>query len=202
MSDEISYKQSDKYFQLNTTYIQGPDGMPWATGLARNSLFNLFGLSPLQKYNAGDVGMDTLDQVLNVVDPVRGINTGLRSVEKYNPSMASDADDPKTSSGYTSTGGNSSSGSGWINNKYGSSGWINNKYGSSGYGYSRSGGRSGGSGGGSGGGSFTRMTPPENQQVPYSNDIDSLNTGNSLIRRAQIRRERIDSQKGRLKPWQ
>ncbi len=46
------------------------------------------------------------------------------------------------------------------------------------------------------------MTPPENQQVPYSNDIDSLNTGNSLIRRAQIRRERIDSQKGRLKPWQ
>ena len=198
MSDEISYKQSDKYFQLNTTYIQGPDGMPWATGLARNSLFNLFGLSPLQKYNAGDAGMDTLDQVLNVVDPVRGINTGLRSVEKYNPSMASDADDPKKSSGYTSTDGSSSSGSGWINNKYGSSGRINNKYGSSGYGYSRSGGGSGGSGGGS----FTRMTPPENQQVPYSNDIDSLNTGNSLIRRAQIRRERIDSQKGRLKPWQ
>ena len=198
MSDEISYKQSDKYFQLNTTYIQGPDGMPWATGLARNSLFNLFGLSPLQKYNAGDAGMDTVDQLLNVVDPVRGINTGLRSLEKYDPSMASDADDPKTSSGYTSSDGGSSSGSGWVDNKYGSSGsgWVNNKYGSSGSGYRRS------SGGSSGSGSFTRMTPPENQQVPYSNDIDSLNTNNSLIRRAQIRRERIDSQKGRLKPWQ
>ena len=58
------------------------------------------------------------------------------------------------------------------------------------------------SGGGGGGGSSIRINTPERQQVPYANDIDNINMTNPILRRASIRRERIDSQKGRLKPWQ
>ena len=56
--------------------------------------------------------------------------------------------------------------------------------------------------GGGGGGSSIRINTPERQQVPYANDIDNINMTNPILRRASIRRERIDSQKGRLKPWQ
>ena len=189
MSDAISYKQSDRYLQLNTLYVQGPDGYPWATGIARNSIFNLLGMAPLQRFNAGEVGLES-DQILNAIDPVRGINTGMRSLEKWDPSSASDYED--NAKGY-STDSDGSSGR--------SSNWVD--YGSSrGSGYSSRGYTSYGRSSGSSGGSFTKMSPPDNQQVPYANTIDNLNTSNSLIRRASIRRERIDSQKGRLKPWQ
>ena len=57
-------------------------------------------------------------------------------------------------------------------------------------------------GGGGGGGSFTRLQAPERQQVPYSNDVSNISVSNPIIRRAKIRRERIDSQKGRLNQWQ
>ena len=77
-------------------------------------------------------------------------------------------------------------GSGWRN--FGRSGWRN---------FGR---RSGGGGGG--GGSSIRINTPERQQVPYANDIDNINMTTPILRRASIRRERIDSQKGRLKPWQ
>ena len=130
------------------------------------------------------------DQILNAIDPVRGINTGMRSLEKWDPSSASDYED--NAKGY-STDSDGSSGR--------SSNWVD--YGSSrGSGYSSRGYTSYGRSSGSSGGSFTKMSPPDNQQVPYANTIDNLNTSNSLIRRASIRRERIDSQKGRLKPWQ
>ena len=92
---------------------------------------------------------------------------------------------------------NSNSGSGWKD--YGGSGWKN--YGG-GRGYSR-GGRGYSRGGGSGGsGSFTKLQAPERQQVPYANDVDNINVSNPLLRRASIRREKIDSEKGRIKPWQ
>ena len=89
----------------------------------------------------------------------------------------------------------SGGGKGWKN--YGRrGGWKN--YGRRG-GW-RSYGRRGGGGGG--GGSFTRLQAPERQQVPYSNDVDNISVSNPIIRRATIRRERIDSQKGRLNQWQ
>ena len=40
------------------------------------------------------------------------------------------------------------------------------------------------------------------QQAPYANDEQMINTNTPIIRRASIRRERVESQKGRLKPWQ
>ena len=38
--------------------------------------------------------------------------------------------------------------------------------------------------------------------VPYANSAQNVNASNPIIRRATIRRERSDSEKGRLKPWQ
>lgn len=68
-------------------------------------------------------------------------------------------------------------------------------YSRGGCGYSR--------GGGSGGsGSFTKLQAPERQQAPYANDVDNINVSNPLLCRASIRREKIDSEKGRIKPWQ
>ena len=85
--------------------------------------------------------------------------------------------------------------SGWVDyGRRGGSGWRN---------FGRSGWRNfGRRSGGGGGGSSIRINTPERQQVPYANDIDNINMTNPILRRASIRRERIDSQKGRLKPWQ
>jgi hypothetical protein len=69
--------------------------------------------------------------------------------------------------------------------------------GSSGYG--------GGSGGGySGGGSpyFSKMYAPAAGATPYGHPVSSINTSNPYIRRASIRRERVWSERGRLKQWQ
>ena len=77
-------------------------------------------------------------------------------------------------------------GSGWRN--FGS-GWRNFK-------------RRSGGGGGGGGGSAARLQAPQDQQVPYANEIQNVNISNPIIRRASIRRERADSQRGRLNQWQ
>ena len=82
--------------------------------------------------------------------------------------------------------GNGKKGSGWRN--FGRrSGWRNF-------------GKRGGGGGGSG--QFTRLQAPQDNQVPYTNSAQNVNADNPIIRRATIRRERSDSDKGRLKPWQ
>ena len=57
-------------------------------------------------------------------------------------------------------------------------------------------------GGGGGGGSAARLQAPQDQQVPYANEIQNVNISNPIIRRASIRRERADSQRGRLNQWQ
>ena len=88
--------------------------------------------------------------------------------------------------------GNAKRGSGWRN--FGRrSGWRN--FGRRSYGKRRG-------GGGGSSGQFTRLQAPQDNQVPYTNSAQNVNADNPIIRRATIRRERSDSDKGRLKPWQ
>ena len=89
------------------------------------------------------------------------------------------------------TGDSSSSGRGW--------GWG---YGG---GYRSYGGYGGGGGGG---GSyapnvyFTKMNPLPGSISTYGNATPFINTSNPIIRRADVRRERVWSERGRLKQWQ
>ena len=175
----ISYKASDRYYQLNTTYVMGPDGKPWATGISRNLLQTLAGFMPLYGYNTGTIGGLNTDGRLNSVDEVRGINTGLRSLEKIDDSFAVPTEEPAAAQ-----------------QQFGP-----NQSGYTPFSFGRGRGRGGGGGGGGGGGS-TRMYAPPGQQAPYANDEQMINTNTPIIRRASIRRERVESQKGRLKPWQ
>ena len=46
------------------------------------------------------------------------------------------------------------------------------------------------------------MNTPRGIDVPYSDDLYSINTSNPIIRRATIRRERFSSERGRLNQWQ
>lgn len=186
--DWIGYERSSKYYQLNTTYIMGPDGRPWATGLSRNLVQTMGGFALLQGYGEGTIGGMSIDGSLNSIDVRRGINTGMRMLERVDQSFDDNLEDPKAA------GANQQqnlANSGFVN--YGGNGWRN---------FGRRSGWSRRSGGGGGGGSSVRIQAPERQQVPYANDIQTINTTNPIIRRASIRRERIDSQKGRLKPWQ
>ena len=63
-------------------------------------------------------------------------------------------------------------------------------------------GRGRGRGRGGGGGYATRINAPQDNMVPYANSAQNVNASNPIIRRATIRRERSDSEKGRLKTWQ
>ena len=197
MEGWVGFKESTKYYQLNTTYVKGSDGKMYATGISRNLVQTLAGFSPLQGYEVGTIGGMAIDGSLNSVDEGRGLNTGARSLEKINDSMDPRKDDDALPDKKLDSTSNSNSGSGWKD--YGGSGWKN--YGG-GRGYSR-GGRGYSRGGGSGGsGSFTKLQAPERQQAPYANDVDNINVSNPLLRRASIRREKIDTEKGRIKPWQ
>ena len=189
-SDKISYKQSDKYYQLNTTYVLGPDGNVWATGISRNFLTNLAGIAPLQRYYVGDVGGMGIDSRLNSTDDVRGINTGMRALEKVDESFEIPVEEQ--SQGYQQAAYTPYQ---WQN--YGGYGGYRRGYGGYG-GYRR---RRGGGGGGGGGGS-TRLYAPQDSIIPYANDIPNISSANPIFRRASIRRERVDSQRGRLKQWQ
>ena len=191
---KLPVEQSTKYYQLNTTYIMGPDGKPWATGIHRHVLANLAGNAPLLRYHTGDTGLQDVDGRLNSVDAGRGINTGQRALEKIpegveQPDIAAQIKEALQSS-YAQ---NPNSGSGWQNWGRRGSGWR--RFGRGGGGFRRR-------GGGGGGGSFTRMQAPPRSDTPYVNTTDRIDASNPLVRRANIRRERIDSQKGRLNQWQ
>ena len=195
----LSYKQSDKYYQLNTTYVMGPDGRPWATGLDRNNFLNLAGMMPLQQYiqlDPSDRGAGT-DGRLNYVDEVRGINTGYRGLLKADESQTIETLDEKIADALKKAAADSAAASpkesSWVDYPSGSgSGWQN--FGRRSYG--------GGGGGGGGGGSSARLQAPERQQVPYANDAQNINMSNPIIRRTYVRRERIGSERGRLKQWE
>lgn len=189
-SENFSYKQTDRYYQLNTTYVMGPDGNVWATGVHRNDWLNLAGMLPLQRYATGDTGgLPGTDSVLNNLDPSRNINLGMRSLMK----VPDDVENPSESDILKAMEDAIRK----VQQLNANNGYT--PYQKWGNGYRRYG-RGGGGGGGRG--SSSRIYAPPGQQAPYANNAQAINTTNPILRRATIRRERVDSQKGRLKPWQ
>lgn len=200
----IPYDKQDVYKQLNTTYVQGPDGWPWATGFTRGGWMAALGVSPVKRAWASERTQDATgtDQRMNTTNLLQDTNTGLRALELTNKTLniptdieisksIIDAIEKAATSGATPYTSTASDGSG------GGSGWTN--YG--GYGYGGYGGYGGG-GGYSSSGYFTRMYSFPESLTPYANELSSVYGSNPLIRRADVRRERVWSERGRLKQWQ
>jgi len=187
-SDQISYDKTLTYKQLNTTYVQGPDGNPWATGFRRDNLFNLSGILPLNGAFISESGAMSTDSRMNSTDVVNGLNTGLRSLELLDKSAYIPTDKEIGDSIIKALGElGSSTGTPFTPYK------TNNASG---------GGYGGGSYGGGGSPFFSKMYAPAGGTTTYVDPLPSINTSNPYIRRASIRRERVWSEKGRLKQWQ
>jgi len=196
-TDEIPWTGKVTYNQLNTTFVMGPDGRPWATPFERQNLLQALGIPlPTTPIRPPGGGL-TRDSRGNVVDNVHGINTGLMALERVEDQgqLKPPEDEPKA---FTEAAkyaeGTDGGGSGWKDFGY-------TPYKKRGYTpYKR---RSYSSGGGSTGyPNFTRMYGLPNGQTPYGNDIPFINTSNPILRRADVRRERVWSERGRLNQWQ
>jgi hypothetical protein len=192
-SNDIASKPTAAYNQLNTAYALGPGGRPYAIGAGRDSWAEALGINPLGKgFTVNkDRGLGG-DGRLNATDSVLGINTGLRALERNEGEPLKPEDDEAkkvfgqkfqkpSSNGYSRYGG------------YGSY-----KRGS-GYRRRSSGGYSGGGGGFA---NFQKMFALPDSKAPYGDSIPFINTSNPIIRRADVRRERVWSERGRLKQWQ
>lgn len=75
----MGYKESTKYYQLNTTYVKGPDGKMYATGISRNLVQTLQWFLPVAGLRGRHYRWTAIDGSLNSVDEGRGLNTGARS---------------------------------------------------------------------------------------------------------------------------
>lgn len=178
-SSEISSSPTAEYYQLNTTYTIGPDGRPWATGVERDNLLNIFLAVPLTRYHTGDSSNLDVDGRLSSVDQVAGINTGLRALTRVDDSWEIPTPEALTKRLEDAIAEAAKD--------------INEVL--------KAGAFPGGSGGGGGRSSGSRISVPR-ANTPYANDLQRVSVGSPLLRRASVRRERFDSQKGRLKPWQ
>jgi hypothetical protein len=178
----IEFQPSIKYQQLNTTYVLGPGGVPYATGVARSSLYNFWGMAPLQMF-AGAEGNMGQDELLNTTDPFADINTGLRSLER----VGSNWDNPTLEDIQKSM----EEGFQDVVDAITKPSWSNDPYA-----------RFGGGGGGGGGGYSYRVNSPERMDVTYARNIPYVNADNPTLRRATIRRERFSAERGRLNQWQ
>lgn len=196
-SKQIPSSAEAVYQQLNTTYIQGPDGSMWATGITREKLLNFIGLEPFTPYFTGNSQLG-VDSRLNSTDPVFNLNTGMRGLVRKEESehiktleeLMIESDERlgkliqegllDLKDGYTNYE------DGYGNYKYRSRGW-----------------RSGGGRGGSGGSSYApKINIGSGIREPYFQAARTADAGNPSIRRASIRRERFSSNRGRLKQWQ
>ena len=201
----IPQYQTQKYYQLNTTYVAGPNGYPIATGLQRSVLtsmgLNLNGYGVFDTYGRGENSAALpVDQLLNSVDAGRGLNTGQRNLEKVDeetwfPKTAEeiaeeiDASLEKIADKIDDLQDN-------LNGGYGYSGYGG--YGGYGGGYS-SGGYSSSA---NYGGGQQRLNTPNGLSTPYALSPRTAYSNNPIIRRATIRRERFSSERGRLNQWQ
>jgi uncharacterized membrane protein YgcG len=195
--EKLSYNDTQMYALLNTTYVIGPDGRPWATGFERGKLMAALGIQPAQRQIVPENGAVLQDGRMNVADLAAGLNTGLRALEPINntrnvPTDKEIADsiikaiEEANNADYTpyeKFDKDSSGGGG-----YGYGGW-------GGYG-------GGGYSSGGGGAYFQRLYALPDNISPYGNSMPFVNTSNPIIRRANVRRERVWSERGRLKQWQ
>ena len=180
-----------KYNQLNTTYMMGPSGYPMATGFTRDGFFGALGLKPVNRaWSSTEKNMGT-DSRGNAVDNLVGINTGLRALEMRPDSweLTSTEDEIRAAAEKMADA------IGKLN--FSAQDGFGTKSGGSGSG-------GGGGGGYSGGGysDFSKMYSLPHNTSSYGNSIPFINTSNPIIRRTYIRRERVWSERGRLKQWQ
>lgn len=184
-SEDIPFQPTQKYNQLNTTYVLGPGGRPFATGVRRDSWLEALGINPLGTGMTANTerGM-SVDGRLNSTDLVRNINTGLRALERKESEELKPDD-----AGFKKS----------LNKPYAKT-ESNGGY----SGYRRSGGYGGGGGGYYNGGyaNFTKMYALPDQRTVYGNSVPFINTSTPIIRRSVVRRERVWSERGRLKQWQ
>ena len=181
-STDIPRKGSVEYKQLNLTYAMGPDGKPWATPFSRDKMAGVFGIpTPIKSVFSTENGLG-VDNRGKVTDAIYGINTGLHGLKRVEEE-ASFFEPPEVDfDKKVDYDAKDKPKNGWVN-------YPKRKYG-------------GGGGGGGGGGYFSRMYALPRANVPYGNSIPNINTSNPMIRRAFIRRERVWSERGRLKQWQ
>lgn len=195
-SDKIPAIPVTKYTQLNVTYMIGPDGRPWATPFTRTTVAGAFGL-PVPHTVAPLAEGTRLDSRGNVVNELTQTNTGLKAVVPgYIVSdLDKDTDDIlKKVESKTVTPGWKSSYNGYYR-RYG------------GYGGYRRGGYSRSSYSGGGGYVQTLFTEKILRAIrggygPQMEGQYTPNADNPIIRRADVRRERYSSERGRLKQWQ
>jgi len=188
-ADGIPYSDTMKMQQLNTTYVMGPEGKMYATGFKRSGIFGALGLNPLNRTWASEEG--SVDERLNTV---LGQNTGLRAL-RATAEVAPKPAEINFDTLAAKAAAEDAAG-------YGSKSGYSRGYGRRGY--SRGGGR-----GGYGGGStyspniyFSEMNRLQYGISTYGNDISFINTTNPIIRRSTISRQRVWSERGRLKQWQ
>ena len=192
----IPYTDTLRYSQLNTTYVTGPSGYPMATGFTRDGLFGALGLKPVNRLWSAQTGM-SLDSRGNSVDDVVGINTGLRGLEPRPENW----EIPSTEDEIRAAAEKIADAIGNIDLPTQSSPAVMGSHGGySGYGHHSYGG--GGGGGYSGYANYSKMYALPSGVAPYGNAIPFINTSNPIIRRADIRRERVWSERGRLNQWQ
>jgi hypothetical protein len=195
-SDRIPAYQTQRYYQLNTTYVMGPGGYPIATGLQRSVLtgmgLNVSGLGLFETFHDGTTGNLGVDPLLNSIDVLRGVNLGQRGLVKVDESWLPPTQEEianQIESAIDRIGEKIDDLNDNMAGGYGS-----------GYGY----------GGGSGGytsradygGMAQRLNTPRTIGTPYALSPRVVNTSNPTLRRATIRRERISSERGRLNQWQ
>jgi hypothetical protein len=184
-SDKIPYSGDVRYNQLNMTYMIGPDGRPWATPFKRQSPLAALGIPVPQTVQAAPAGMRK-DSRGKLVDEVYGINLGVHGLERQLEEPPEMPDESALDAAAAKTYTPQQSGS------YGAfKRWPRRSYGGGGY-------SSGGYGP-----NFQRMQIlPQSRTFLRPDDIPFINTLNPQIRRARIHRERITSERGRLKQWQ
>jgi hypothetical protein len=201
----IPWTGDAKYKQLNTTYVQGPDGFPWATGYKRGGapgmggFWSLFG--GVKKPTIGMSDAITQDGRMNSVDNVRGIDTGQRGLVPFNQTELIPTDWEQTQKIIEAI---KADGGGDLRS------YVPNSNGGGGGGYGGYGGRfyRGGGGGGYSSKGYSpniywsrQPTLPRGTNV-YGNFARNLFWNNANIRRTTIRRERYQASRGRLNQWQ
>ena len=201
-NEDISYDDTLKFYQHNTTYVMGPGGKPMATGWTRDGLFGALGLKPINSQIVQEQGMQGVDNRLNVTylgAGMGGINTGLRAVELIDKSryVPTDVEIGKAIEEAIKEAAQLR-----LHPVHPVLLRLRRRLHAvqavrlerlrrrrrillrDGY------------------ANFSRMYALPHTRAPYGYSIPFINTSNPIIRRADIRRERVWSERGRLKQWQ
>lgn len=189
-SNKIPDKPFAPYTQLNTTYMIGPDGRPWATPFSRSMIGAVL---PAAQTMATPADGTHLDARGNVVNELTNTNTGLKAVvpgyivsnlDAKDKMMEKEEGAEKKTADWSSPYGRYWGGRGYSRG-----------------GYSRGGGYS----------SSDYKTPMFTDKIlrsiragygPQMAGVYTPNADKPIIRRADVRRERYSSERGRLKQWQ